>query len=156
MLTVSIASAEGISVVNSPVRWLSSIPSIWTLFASRDWPLTLVERLSCALKKSECGRCSRSAPGTVIIIPWKLRLKPSGTSSRWTLSMMRLVSARSVCSSGLSPTTVTDSSIAPTSSFRSTRTVALTGTSTPSRMTRLKPLSSAPTRYVPSFRLEKV
>ena len=80
MLTVSIASADGISVVSSPVRWLSSIPSIWTLFASRDWPLTLVERLSCALKKSECGRCSRSAPGTVTIIPWKLRLKPSGTS----------------------------------------------------------------------------
>ena len=35
--------------------------------------------------------------------------------------MMRPVSARSVCSSGLSPTTVTDSSMAPTSIFRSTR-----------------------------------
>ena len=42
--------------------------------------------------------------------------------------MMRLVSARSVCSSGLSPTTVTDSSMAPTSSLKSTRSVALTGT----------------------------
>jgi hypothetical protein len=146
MFTVSIASADGISVVSRPVRWLSSIPSIWTLFARRDWPLTLVDRLSCALKKSECGRCSRSAPGTVTIIPWKLRLKPSGTSVRWTLSMIRLVSARSVCSSGLAPTTVTDSSIAPTSSFMSTRTVELTGTSTPSRTTRLKPLSSPVTR----------
>ena len=60
--------------------------------------------------------------------------------------MMRLVSARSVCSSGLSPTTVTDSSIAPTSSFRSTRSVALTGTITPSRTDFLKPLSSPETR----------
>ena len=76
------------------------------------------------------------------IIPWKLRLKPSGTSCSWTASMMRLVSARSVCSSGLSPTTVTDSSMAPTSIFRSTRTVALTGTTTPSRTIFLKPLNS--------------
>ena len=155
MFTVSIASADGISVVSSPVRWLSSIPSIWTLLARRDWPLTLAERLSWALKKSECGRWILSAPGTVITMPWKLRLKPSGTSARWMLSMMRLVSARSVCSSGLSPTTVIDSSRAPTSSLRSTRTVALTGTSTPSRTTRRKPLSSPETWYVPSFRFEK-
>ena len=69
MFTVSIASADGISVVRSPVRWLSSMPSIWTLLARRDWPLTFADRLSCALKKSECGRWIRSAPGTVITMP---------------------------------------------------------------------------------------
>jgi len=144
--TVSIASADGMSVVSRPVRWLSSIPSICTLLASRDCPLTFVERLSCALKNSECGRNGRVAPGTVTSIPWKLRLNPSGTSCRWTLSMMRPVSARSVCSNGLAPTTVTDSSSAPTSILQSTRTVALTGTSTPSRTKRLKPESSDVTR----------
>src|SRR5438552_15434392 len=70
--------------------------------------------------------------------------------------MRRPVSARSVCSSGLSPTTVIDSSMAPISIFKSTRTVALTGTSTPSRTVFLNPVSSPTTRYVPSFRLEDV
>ena len=81
MFTVSIASADGISVVSSPVRWLSSIPSIWTLFARRDWPLTL--RRQAVLRVEEVGvrplhPQARRAP--MIIIPWKLRLKPSGTS----------------------------------------------------------------------------
>ncbi len=68
--------------------------------------------------------------------------------------MSRPVSARSVWSSGLDATTVTDSSMLPTSIFRSTRTVALTGTTTPLRTMRLKPLNSDVTRYVPSFRFE--
>ena len=53
MFTVSIASADGISVVSSPVRWLSSIPSIWTLFARRDWPLTFARQ--AVLRVEEVG-----------------------------------------------------------------------------------------------------
>ena len=80
--TVSMASADGMSVVSSPVRWLSSTPSICTLLARRDCPFTLLDRLSWALKNSECGREGRVAPGTVISMPWKLRLNPSGASCR--------------------------------------------------------------------------
>ena len=58
-------------------------------------------------------------------------------------SMMRPVSVRSVCSTGLSPVTVIDSWRLPTSILRSTRIVVLTSTMTPSRTTFLKPLSSA-------------
>jgi hypothetical protein len=64
MFTVSIASADGISVVSRPGPMVVVDALDLTLFASRDWPLTLLDRLSWALKKSECGRCIFSAPGT--------------------------------------------------------------------------------------------
>ena len=38
------------------MRWLLSTPSIWTLLARRDWPLTFDDSESCELKNSECGR----------------------------------------------------------------------------------------------------
>ncbi len=126
------------------------------LFASRDCPFTSVDSESCELKKAECSRCGRVAPGTVTRIDWKLRLNVSGMSVTIFDSMMRPVSVRSVCSTGLSPCTVIDSCSAPTSMRRSTRTVVLTATMTPSRWMRLKPLSSARTRYVPSFKLGKM
>ena len=76
--TVSRASADGISTVNSPVRWLLSMPSIWTLLPRRLCPFILLSSESCELKNSECGRLGRVAPGTVAHMPWKLRPKPSG------------------------------------------------------------------------------
>ena len=66
-------------------------------------------------------------------------------------SMIRPVSARSVCSSGVRAATVIDSSTTPTSILRSTRTVVLTSTSMPWRTVFLNPLSSASTRYTPSL-----
>jgi hypothetical protein len=73
-LTESTDSADGMSTVRRPVLWLSSRPSIWTLFDRRDWPLNLVSWLSCGLKNCECGRVIVTVPGTVTHIPWKLRL----------------------------------------------------------------------------------
>ena len=43
--------------------WLSSRPSIWTLFDRRDWPLNLVSWLSWGLKNCECGRVRVTGPG---------------------------------------------------------------------------------------------
>ena len=76
-------------------------------------------------------------------MPWKFRLNESGIAVIWTLSMTRPVSVRSVCSSGVSPVTVTVSSRVPTASDRSTRTLVLTATRTFSRIVDLKPASSA-------------
>ena len=73
-LTESMDSAEGMSTVRRPVLWLSSRPSIWTLFDRRDWPLNLVSWLSCGLKNCEWGRVIVTVPGTVTHMPWKLRL----------------------------------------------------------------------------------
>ncbi len=108
------------------------------------------------MKNAECSRCGRVAPGTVMSRLWKLRLKLSGRSLTIFDSMRRPVSLRSVCSIGLSPCTVIDSSIAPTSILKSTRTVVLTATMTPSRTTFLNPASSPTTLYVPSFKLGKL
>ena len=77
-VTVSMASAGGMRIVSSPVRWLLSRPSICTLLASPDCPFTSILRLSCGLKNSECSRCGRVEPGTVAIMPWKFRLNASG------------------------------------------------------------------------------
>src|SRR5574342_70647 len=62
MLIVSIASAEGMRTVSRPVLWLSSRPSICTLFESRDWPLNFVSWLSCGLKNWEWGRVIVTVP----------------------------------------------------------------------------------------------
>ena len=155
-LTASMASAEGMITVSSPVLWLLSMPSSITLLARRGCPLTLVDRLSCELKNCECGRNGRVAPGTVTISPWKFRLKESGISVICLLSMMRPVSARSVCRAGVSATTVASSVSCPTCRVRSTRTVVLTSTTTPSRWTLRKPGISTTTRYRPSLRFEKM
>ena len=89
------------------------MPSTCTLLARRDWPLTLLDSESCELKNSECGLNGREAPGTVAIMPWKLRPKPSGIAAICAPSMMRPVSVRSVCSAGVSEVTVTTSLISP-------------------------------------------
>jgi len=137
------ASAGGMSTVSRPVRWLLSRPSICTLLASRDWPFTSEERLSWELKNSECGRYGRVEPGTVAIMPWKFLLNDSGMADTWMLSIVRPMSVRSVCSSGVSPVTVTVSSRPPTSSARSMRTLVFGATRTPSRTVVLKPSSAA-------------
>ena len=72
--TVCRASIGGIMAVSRPVRWLLSTPSICTLLAIRDWPLTRVESESWALKNSECGRKARTVPGTRFRRLWKLRV----------------------------------------------------------------------------------
>ena len=145
-LTVSMASAEGMSTVKRPLLWLSSMPSSITLLASRVWPLTFVDRLSWELKNCEWGRKGRVAPGTVTSSPWKLRAKDSGISVICLLSMMRPVSARSVCRGGTSATTVASSLSWPTWSVRSTRTVVFTSTTTRSRAVLRNPGISTATR----------
>jgi hypothetical protein len=130
---------------SSPVLWLLSSPSISVLLARRGWPFTSTDSESCELKNAEWLRAGRVAPGTVTSSDWKLRLKVSGSSATIFDSMMRPVSVRSVCSSGVSAATVTVSFSCPTSSLRSTRTVVLTSTRTLSRMTFLNPCSSAST-----------
>ena len=72
------------------------------LFAWRGWPLTSMPSASCELKNCECGRKGRVTPGTVTRMPWKFRLKPSGISLTIFDSMMRPVSVRSVCRTGVS------------------------------------------------------
>ncbi len=115
------------------------------VLAMPGWPFTSKRSESCELKNCECSRCGRLTPGTVCISDWKLRLKVSGSSATIFDSMMRPVSVRSVCSSGVSAATSTVSFSWPTSSLRSTRTVVLTSTLTPSRSTFLNPWSSAST-----------
>jgi hypothetical protein len=145
-LTESIASAAGMRTVRRPVLWLSSTPSICTLFERRDWPLNFVSWLSWGLKNWEWGRAMVTVPGTVAHMPWKLRLWVRGRSWTSRPSIVRPVSARSVWSTGVSWTTSTVSVIAPTSRTMSTRTVELTFTSMLSRENFLKPVSSVSTR----------
>ena len=72
-------------------------------------------------------------------MPWKFRLNDSGIAVIWMLSSVRPVSVRSVCSSGVSPDTVTVSESSPTPSARSTRMLVLTVRRMPSRTTVLNP-----------------
>ena len=131
---------------SSPVFWLLSIPSIITLLARRDWPLTFEESESCELKNSECGLNGRDAPGTVASMPWKLRPKPRGMAAICSPWMMRPVSERSVWRAGDSEVTVSVSARSPGSRRKSTRMVVLTSTWTFSRTIFLNPVSSAATR----------
>src|SRR6266545_6477177 len=90
--TELIDSAEGMSTVRRPVLWLSSRPSIWTLFERRDWPLNLVSWLSWGLKNCEWGRVRGTVPGTVAHRPWKLRPWPRGRSCTCRPSIVRPMS----------------------------------------------------------------
>ena len=79
-----------------------------------------------------------------------MKLRPFSGKSEIRFSVSIVPSEElSVCSRGTTPLTSTDSVVAPTCRFRSTRTTWLTPTSTPGFTALLKPCFSTVTEYAP-------
>ncbi len=109
------------------------------------WPFTIVASERAGVSVSALPNAIGVVPGARLSSAWKLRYRFSGMFVRSSAFRLVCTSALSVCSSGESPTTRTDSLTVPTSSATSTREISpiVTGTL---RATSRKPDSVNVTR----------